>query len=79
MVLKKVLGEGKKKKNYYNKKDHEALDQAEKSDKGDKFSFRVIDLQIKPDKKVNHLKTMTQQKYEIDRLKLENLELQTSE
>ena len=67
----------KKKKNA--KKEEEVLDQGEISDTNtNKLSFRVVNLQIKPDQKVNHHKTITEQKYLVDRLKLENLELQTT-
>ena len=42
------------------------------------LSFRVVNLQVKPVQKVNHHKMITEQKHQLDRLKLENLELQTS-
>ena len=43
------------------------------------FSFKVVNLHIKPEQKVNHNKKITDQKRELDRLKLENLELQISQ
>ena len=43
-----------------------------------KLAARVTSIQIKPDQKVNHHKLITEQKYELNRLKLENLEFQTS-
>ena len=43
-----------------------------------KIQFKVLTLQIKPEQKVNHHKIITEQKHHLDRLKLENLELQTT-
>ena len=34
-------------------------------------------MQIKPDQKVNHRKIITEQRHQIDRLKLENLKIHT--
>ena len=51
------------------------IDKLSKTD----YQKAVVNIQIKPDQKVNHHKKITEQKHQIDRLKLENLELQTSQ
>ena len=54
------------------KKDIEILDKSDTSHTI-KLVARVTSIQIKPDQKVNHHKIINEQKYEVDRLKLENL------
>ena len=48
-------------------------------EKGVHLQKMVCTMQIKPDQKVNHHKIITEQKHQIDRLKLENLKIQTSQ